>query len=108
MSKLKCWEKDLDKRFEFSYYNIDTHHNVALKKKTGYYKWNLTIEGIEEPFSFKSKAQATTFAQKYMKDHDTCTESILKSIGKESERITRLRKKYRNRKFTPDELVSYD
>ena len=71
MKKLKCWEKDLDKRFDFSYYQIYTGRSVILKhKKDG--KYDLVIEGTEKPKSFHNKAKAFNFAQKYMKEYDSC------------------------------------
>ena len=114
MSELKCWKKIkapvIDPRWSVEYENNENRHKVTvLQLRNGVFavrsSKNYAIVLDEE---FEKKPEAISFANKYMKDHDTCVDAVLGSIEAEGKRVARLRKKYRDRKFTPDELISCD
>lgn len=82
MKKLKCWKKMSGPR-TINYRNKKTLEDVGIFKaidKQGveigfiapyHNKW--VVETGTLPFKmFKKKPKALSFAQKYMKEHDTC------------------------------------
>lgn len=80
MSKLKCWKRNEDffdkgeypKHDGIMLLRVKTSEPPSLNKKWVWEYYRERNDKFKERKLFKTKPKALSFAQKYMKDHDTC------------------------------------